>query len=160
MKRILLSIIFGFGLACVCGAETRAAELSLDYPSGVSWEDGPALTLLWLEVEDSRCPTRVTCVWEGEVGGRFQVGVDDGQIEPFTLTRHHEGDERATVRVAGYQFRLEAIDPYPLDETGIARMDYRAQLVIAPPGEDLPDAATVVRRRSWANLKRQEKVDR
>ena len=155
MKRTLFATLLG--LSVVCGAETRVVELALDTPSGVSWDDGPELTMLWLEVEDSRCPTRVTCVWEGEVGGRFEGSVDGGEVEPFTLTRHHEGDERATVLVAGYRFRLEAIDPYPmdpLDGTAIERAQYRARLLIAPPGEELPQEATAVVRRTWANLKR------
>ena len=57
------------------------------------------LELSWLEVNDSRCPRDAVCVWEGEVG--ILLGVKDGKedLGSFALTRHHDGDERARVRI-------------------------------------------------------------
>jgi len=129
-------------------------ELRLDVPVELSLASGTTLTLLWREVADSRCPESVTCIWEGEVGGTFDVV--GAQTWPVSLTRHHDGDERATAAAGGLQMRLLEITPYPLDEAGVARIDYRARIMVAPVGESLPDIVTAIQQETWGHIKRQE----
>ena len=135
-------------------AEPQIVELRLDMPVELSLAGATTLTLLWREVADSRCPETVTCIWEGEVGGTFDVV--GAQTWPVSLTRHHDGDERATATVGGVQVRLLEITPYPQDEAGVARADYHARLIVAAPGDDLPDVITAVQGCTWAHVKRQE----
>jgi len=135
-------------------AEPQIVELRLDMPVELSLAGGTTLTLLWREVADSRCPESVTCIWEGEVGGTFDVV--GAQTWPVSLTRHHDGDERATATAGGLLLRLLEITPYPQDEAGVDRTDYRARLIVAAPGEDLPDIITAIQQQTWGTIKRQE----
>ena len=59
-------------------------------------------------------------------------------------------------RVDDLQLRLLDVTPYPQEAAGIMRTEYRARLMVAPAGEELPDAITAVQRRTWAELKHQE----
>ena len=89
------------------------------------------LELSWLEVNDSRCPRDAVCVWEGEVG--ILLGVKDGKedLGSFALTRHHDGDERARVRIGNRVIELVDVGPYPALETTTDRAEYAASLAVS-----------------------------
>jgi len=89
------------------------------------------LELSWLEVNDSRCPQDAVCVWEGEVG--ILLGVKDGEedLGSFALTRHHDGDERARVRIGNRVIELVDVDPYPALEVETERAEYVASLAVS-----------------------------
>jgi hypothetical protein len=59
-------------------------------------------------------------------------------------------------RVDDLQLRLLDVTPYPQEAAGIIRIQYRARLIVAPVGDELPDAITAVLCRTWAELKHQE----
>lgn len=146
-------------VAAAGAAEPQAVTLHLDEPDTVTFASAPPIVLLWREVEDSRCPAQVVCVWEGQVTVRLAVDPEGGGQE-LVLTRQHEGDERATAATAAlYRVRLEGVDPYPVAVAPTARQEYAAHLLVAPPGERLPDdggAPTAVEQRGWGELKAME----
>ena len=127
-------------------------EARLDSVLTLSWDDA-ALSLTWLSVQDSRCPDGITCVWEGEVGGRFALQPAGGEVSEQTMTRHHDGDPRATATVAGFQLRLLAVAPCPSGEAPTEPADYRALIAAVPPGQNLPDVVTAIDRSTWGYLK-------
>lgn len=78
------------------------------------------------DVQDSRCPTTVTCVWEGRVDVEVQVGnelvklglPDDAQL----------GSSKATV--GDYEIELLDVFPAPITADPIPNESYRIKLVI------------------------------
>lgn len=148
-----LQVLAGLALAAAAAAQPRQVDLRLDDPVEVTWDGGTTLALVWQAVEDSRCPLDVVCVWEGEVAARLEARAGDGEPQALTLTFRHEGDERATASVAGFQIRLLGVDPYPVAAKPPAWEDYLARLVVAPPGDRLP-VDTAVAARSWGEVKR------
>lgn len=81
----------------------------------------PALsaTLHFIKREqDSRCPTDVTCVWEGEVDLRFSFALDSQSPTEFLLTGFvgPEGKERVVLDTLAHRFTLSRLDPYPKDD--------------------------------------------
>ena len=79
-----------------------------------------------------------------------------GEGEELILTRrwHGESDPRATGTVEGYLIRLETVHPYPVVFVEVERSDYRAVLVVAPPGYDLPpETVPNLRPGGWGHYK-------
>jgi hypothetical protein len=103
---------------------------------------GPvSLTLTAIE-NDSRCPTQVSCAWEGAAEALIEVTVAGQGAEAATLTlygQNRETDE-SRVQVAGYSVRLTALDPYPDEPQPISQGDYVATFVV----EEVRSAYTVV----------------
>ena len=89
------------------------------------------LELSWLEVNDSRCPQGAVCIWEGEMG--ILLGVKEGKedLGSFALTRHHEGDERARVRIGNRIIELVDVGPYPALDAETERAKYTASLAVS-----------------------------
>ena len=97
----------------------------------VTLEAGQAATLtpLGLQIRflgktaDSRCPTDVTCVWEGEATVRVELTPAGGEPVIVEMTGYvgPEGrvpgdDEGVFAEAAGFRVVLERLDPYPKDQ--------------------------------------------
>jgi hypothetical protein len=103
---------------------------------------GP-LTLTLTAIEnDSRCPTQVSCVWEGAADALIQVAVAGQSAESATLRIYGQGREtdESRIEVAGYTVRLTALAPYPAAPQPIPQGEYVATFVV----EEAPSAYTVV----------------
>jgi len=69
----------------------------------VEWpEEG--LRMRYLYMEDSRCPPRVVCVWQGQVA--HHVEVERHGQEPVPITFILLFQRKLTARALGYSFRL------------------------------------------------------
>lgn len=107
---------------------------------------GVDLTLL--EVRDSRCPRDVVCIWEGEVTALLGVTVDGTAVDPITLTRRTEDDERAQARLGNRVIRLQDVAPYPQAGVEPSRAEYMASVSVGlerstrPTRDDLTVSAT------------------
>ena len=81
--------------------------------------------------EDSRCPTGMSCVWEGRARVRLVVGGT-----PALLTVPHGGpasaDEPVSVSVGGRTVSVTALHPYPgsAEATGGARVE--VEVAVSP----------------------------
>jgi hypothetical protein len=91
------------------------------------------LAIRLLEIEDSRCPTGVACVWEGQVTVRLEVAEADGdaaeepvQVELTLRAAHESPGETARGRV----LRLLGVDPYPKEGVPAARGAWRVRVEI------------------------------
>ncbi|MEX0862330.1 hypothetical protein [Nitrosopumilus sp.] len=94
MKTRLLIVI-----ACVMIipiTESFAEEIEIKFGETVLYEN---LNLYFYDIEDSRCPLDVTCIWEGKVvamihtsnqthkiGGGFEIGYPLTYMTPYTIT--------------------------------------------------------------------------
>ena len=63
------------------------------------------------EINDSRCPITVTCVWEGNaiVHLKFDNSID-------TTVTYQEGEPNK-LTMLGYEFKVDSINPYPVETT-------------------------------------------
>lgn len=120
--RHLLALPFACLTLAACaagGGQQRAFTLE----PGASAQAAPGVVLRFEEVEDSRCPPGVRCVWAGKLACRFSLSRsgDGGAPESFTLS---PGEAAHTSTLLGGA-RLA------LDEASLP----------APAAPDVPDAA-------------------
>jgi hypothetical protein len=117
--------------ACGSSSPTRAETVALD--AEVTLAPGGAVVVKDKDVEvafvavteDSRCPTRVECVWMGEVKARLSLrhggeGAEDRELR--------EG-ENATI--GELRVSLVRVSPYPESSKKIAADAYRATIKVS-----------------------------
>ena len=82
------------------------------------------LTITFLDIlEDSRCPTDVTCVWQGMTSLSFNMSqVINAKFILNTL------DKNTEIVFDKYQVELIDVKPYPISTTPIKNDDYIAML--------------------------------
>jgi hypothetical protein len=73
---------------------------------------------------ESRCPSDVVCIWEGQVTLLFGVTVGDGPTVPLEITLR--GGASAPVTVQGITLTLFRVDPYPVTTEPHGVEDYVA----------------------------------
>ncbi len=73
--------------------------------------------------EDSRCPTNVTCVWEGQAKILLEITRSGQAPASFEMVGFVGPDGNGTIRheAFGLRFTLERLDPYPID--GVEQTD-------------------------------------
>ncbi len=131
MKLRPLTFIWLLGFACLSAcsffgdSNTSIDEdylidpIVLQLGATVSLGDDMSLTFDALK-QDSRCPTGVECIWEGEVDAQFTV-VDEAENTvidfkgfPYPIHSNCE-EENLLIRSFGaYKFVLTQVDPYPV----------------------------------------------
>ncbi|MSR22573.1 MAG: hypothetical protein EXR92_03365 [Gemmatimonadetes bacterium] len=80
---------------------------------------------------DSRCPTNVVCVWEGDATVHLRVAAGEGEGSAVEL--HTSLDPRSHV-TAGYRITLEELGPAPQSGAPISQAGYSAGIrVISVP---------------------------
>ncbi|MBX2926960.1 MAG: hypothetical protein KF852_03925 [Saprospiraceae bacterium] len=77
-------------------------------------------------VEDSRCPSDVTCVWAGRIIVTLEIELDGA---PQTVTLSSENNENQ-VTVGAYLVTMNEVTPYPVSTTTIQPQDYKVNLTI------------------------------
>ena len=82
------------------------------------------LTMQVEEINESRCPEGVECIWAGQVTVSFDLKGDiDGKLQLASLM--HPLDT-----IGDYTFQLVRVDPYPKYKQPLERSDYRITLII------------------------------
>ena len=97
---------------------------------------------------DSRCPSDVTCVWEGEVKISVNVVKDKNPLGNFTLTSRLGEKDMTTQTVGGYSIQVIDVNPYPVSTKQIPLSDYVVTLVVSeetvpPPLKQLKSGITL-----------------
>lgn len=77
---------------------------------------------------DSRCPTGVVCVWEGNASVRFRFSKNNESAIFFDLNTSHQF--RRDITIDGYKITLLKLSPYPAINHPIDQKDYKAELLI------------------------------
>ena len=85
--------------------------------------------------EDSRCPSDVTCIWEGGVKVLINVIEDVENPEKFTLVTSGNVEVSA---LAGYGIQLIRVDPYPISTEKIQPGDYTATFIVSRTENNIP----------------------
>lgn len=90
------------------------------------------LELIWRDLEDSRCPVGVNCIWAGQIVVTLEVRRDtESALEVKLLRRIGEEPEVETVH--GFEMRLLGVEPAPTQGTELRRSDYAAWIAVATP---------------------------
>lgn len=94
----------------------RVDELYSDYSQTLVFEISA--------ISDSRCPTGVVCIWEGEA--RVEVAISSPEIDTLELSTHGQ----LTATSGNYTFELIDVLPYPYIENETELKDYRVKMKI------------------------------
>lgn len=89
------------------------------------------LTLTAIE-NDSRCPSRVSCVWAGSAEARISVAIAGQADETAVLTIYGQNreTEESRLQAGDHTIRLTALEPYPTEPGPIPLEDYVATFVV------------------------------
>ena len=134
MLRFVLPLVFL--AACASGGvdSPTAPAVNEEFtlrPGQTAAVSGTPLRITFESVrDDSRCPTDVTCIWEGDATVVLRVAVDSEQAVKELHTS--EGGERSRKAPAGgFVISLERLDPAPLSTQPIEASAYRVTLRVA-----------------------------
>ena len=78
---------------------------------------------------DSRCPSNVQCVWEGNAEVRFLFTVDSIRTD-FVLNTHGGNQFNSDTIIDGYSISLLDLSPYPEDPGEILQVEYFSEVVV------------------------------
>ncbi len=88
-------------------------------------------------MEDSRCPTYVVCVWEGQATILVTVIKNNETVNTFNLTSRAGHEDLGTKSFDGYFLRLLKIEPYPTNAQPIKPSEYVATLFVTKSEEPI-----------------------
>jgi hypothetical protein len=109
--------------------QATAAEVELHFDETTEHQD---LKLRWLELDDSRCPIGVVCIWAGQTVVTLEVvRGEDGPAELELLRR--AGREPETAKVFDHELRLLEVEPHPKEGITPNRSQYVLRIEIAEP---------------------------
>ena len=87
------------------------------------------LTMTLIEVEDSRCPSDVVCIWQGTVTAKVQLQKEDRDIGFYSIPMETLGDDEQTFD--GFYIQLTNVEPYPKSTKPIGSSDYSLTFVVS-----------------------------
>ena len=82
-------------------------------------------------VEDSRCPSDVTCFWSGQVTVELSLIRGEQNLKKMSLTLSPGKKELAIQSYGQYVLQLIEVVPYPKSTKPIAASDYSVTLVLS-----------------------------
>jgi hypothetical protein len=92
--------------------------------------DGQILTCtLDTVIQDSRCPIKATCVWEGAAVARFKIKLDN-TYSSITLATTRFGEYDSSTVMAGFKIEFINLAPHPELDEPINYNDYVAEVKI------------------------------
>jgi hypothetical protein len=113
-----------------------APAASLDTPftlaigDSATLSDAPVTISFDAVSEDSRCPTKVTCVWIGRAVLAI-TAIVDGRPAHVTLATVHSPERTDRATLGRYEIVLDAVQPYPdTPDEPIRREEYRAEFTV------------------------------
>ena len=86
------------------------------------------LKFIITEINDSRCPSDVVCVWEGKADVKIEV--ESPVKGNFILSTYHSNTNSSIDTLGNYSFQLIDVSPYPVSTKTIHLKDYKVTLKI------------------------------
>lgn len=129
--RHLLVLPFACLMLTACAAPPGPSARAFTLAPGGSVQAAPGVTLRFDEVEDSRCPPGVRCVWAGRLDCRFSLTRSgaDAAPESFTLSPGDAG--HVSSLLGGARVALdEASLPAPAAQGAVA--NHRVTVKVLP----------------------------
>lgn len=84
-------------------------------------------------IQDSRCPSNVTCIWQGQVIIELDIIKNGKQVSTLMLTLIPGSDALPIQFLDKYTVTLKEVSPYPQSEQMIALKDYIVKIVVSKP---------------------------
>ena len=128
MKYFIIFLIFIGFAANAFAADLKEIELDKEFTIKINQTisvDNLKATFLEI-VEDSRCPSDVTCIWQGRAS--IKMNVENGvQNNDIILTI----GENSTAQMEIYKINLSDLNPYPISTKKISPEEYVATMNIS-----------------------------
>jgi hypothetical protein len=119
----------------VYAQDTSEIDVTLDSPFDLSIRETANLESVWITLlsvtEDSRCPSDVTCIWQGQVTVQLDIQHED-QVELLLLTKNNA---ESAIVFDKYQIQLIDVKPYPISTQPIKADEYTATLKVISSAE-------------------------
>lgn len=127
--KTLVFLIIPFSFLIACNEETFSGRFEFEeenvFKINQSYQsEENSLKVEITNIEDSRCPTDVICVWQGEA----RVTVKTEQPELFTTILSTYDNQIDTL--CNYSIELIDVQPYPVSDQVIKTEDYGVTLRI------------------------------
>lgn len=117
--QVLIASILIFG--CSKSSNPSSDEI-------VVYQEGNVIIILE-NINDSRCPINVTCVWEGNAEVSLRMDMDDVSDE-FALNTYGFDPYFSSQTVMGLNVELIELTPYPMEGATYALSDYTVTLQV------------------------------
>ena len=143
LKFVLIFLLTVAG--CTTGSQSSVASASDPADPTMRAAMAPARTLIelkydqvghyqdmelrWIDLQDSRCPIGVNCVWAGQMLATVEITKSDEPPIQVKLLRR-AGREPEVSRAFGHELRLLEVEPHPKNGVTFARNDFRMQLTV------------------------------
>ncbi len=86
------------------------------------------LKITLTDIEDSRCPTDVTCVWEGEI--TLHLNLKKGGDKSKETNLKLRTSQSSEISFESYSIFLSKVEPYPISTKEITKDTYTSTLVV------------------------------
>lgn len=138
---VMILLLIGFvGLTFALSDEsqmhTSATEISEDKIFAINIHQAAKFDNLELEfskIEDSRCPSDVTCIWEGQAIIAFNI-YDGIKYQTISFTT----GKITTAYLGQYEIKLIGLEPYPASTKNISEKYVATISISKNNGENLP----------------------
>lgn len=99
-----------------------------------SSESGGIKVKLLNVISDSRCPSDVTCIWQGEAKVLINIFENNQDQGNFTLTSRAGQQDLAFTGFDGYSMQVVKVVPYPSSGEKISLSDYLVTFAVSKSG--------------------------
>ena len=121
MKRTAILLSLGVFLAVSCekrqdylgNIDLKINETTEIKSGETSYNSQYGISLRVVNVNDSRCPEGVMCVWEGNASVEFQLTTKKSEYS-FTLDTHQGTPFKSDTIIEGVKYQLRNVLPYPV----------------------------------------------
>lgn len=119
LSTVLFSIVFFIA----CGSDVQR-------PDGIILFEDDNTFIELVSVEDSRCPSDVTCIWAGNAAVLLRIHQNDTQQEFGLNSNPGENTGVGVTELLGYRISLIDVSPFPTSDTAgtIELEDYVVEL--------------------------------
>jgi len=119
---VTFSVIFLILQPAAFGAENNSLDFPIGLKIGETASINSELKMTLLDIEDSRCPSNVVCIWQGTVFVKIQLEKGNQDLGIHTIPMETMEDNKQTFD--GYYIRLTNVEPYPINTMSIQPTDY------------------------------------
>lgn len=127
MKKAILLLLLCIGFSCADNDIGTEGSINLKVKGCFDKFESGAKICLDSIFNDSRCPTGVVCVWEGDAVAAFTL-TKSNTIRSFNL--HTNSKFQNDTIIEGIAIKLLRITPYPISNQSIDPDDYRAEISV------------------------------
>ncbi|MCO6491724.1 MAG: hypothetical protein J5I98_25135 [Phaeodactylibacter sp.] len=134
-KLFAFVFLVAFSFACEKSENRNPLDFQLGQSFELDFDETGHCTCCNLSVhfadvlEDSRCPSDVECVWEGQARVQLNLDLAEGR-DTIELTWRAGHGELASDTVDNFIFELLDVAPYPVSTETIEKEDYQIELKV------------------------------